>query len=655
MELPFRAAGDVLLPPGEMTDIRRRLRAVSARHDLASVIVSAFDHRTRILPFIYADTRMAPAGVRAIGSAMVDAGFEKTRIVLQQWNRNFRPQQMRLDGRVPDIFMVSSMHLHSTRCDELIQDACKIDAETRPLIIAGGPRVIYSPWEVFSADPDHPWGADVAVTGEEYVLLRLMEVLLELRGTGESMRSVFLRARDAGALDEIPGLVYSRSTARNGAAEELVDTGIQRLLEDLDELPFATLGYRLLEPPSSQPTLAQHALATNRVRRHSPVSSLVMTVGCKFRCSYCPIPAYNQRQHRVKSGERIADEMGQISNSYGINSFFGTDDNFFNNTERTLEIVETLARRAGTGQRPYCKICYGTEATVHDTIRLKEHLPVIRQSGLRALWIGVEDITATLVQKGQSEVKTLEAFRLLRENGIVPVPMMMHHDSQPLVSWKGNYGLINQLRILRKAGALFTQVLMLTPSPGSKWFADTYTSGCAFSAVDGNRIEPHTVDGNYVVASRHPRPWLKQLHLLLAYTYFFNPLRLLYAVLFSKSALPFGAAESRPAEEIQAFSRWGRMRRRSFLRLRSHMLDAAIQMLGILGLIQTYRRTLGWSWRLFRGTIQRADQVPLSRIPMRSAEGGSACHALPGTITSEIPLVVAPLTVLKESPLSDAA
>ena len=122
MELPFRSAGDVLLPPGEMTDIRRRLRAVSARHDLASVIVSAFDHRTRILPFIFADTRMAPAGVRAIGSAMVDAGFEKTRIVLQQWNRNFRPQQMRLDNRVPDIFMVSSMHLHSTTCDELIQE-----------------------------------------------------------------------------------------------------------------------------------------------------------------------------------------------------------------------------------------------------------------------------------------------------------------------------------------------------------------------------------------------------------------------------------------------------------------------------------------------------------------------------------------------------
>jgi len=101
------------LRPGELKRIRERLRAVAARYDLASVIACAFDHRTRMLPFIFADTRMAPAGVRAIGSAMVDCGFEKTRIVLQQWNKKFRPSRMRLDGRIPDLFMVSSMGLHS--------------------------------------------------------------------------------------------------------------------------------------------------------------------------------------------------------------------------------------------------------------------------------------------------------------------------------------------------------------------------------------------------------------------------------------------------------------------------------------------------------------------------------------------------------------
>src|ERR1041384_3937218 len=123
MELPRRNRGDELLRPGELASLRQRLRNVSAQHDLTTVIACAFDHRTRMLPFIYADTRMAPAGVRAVGSALVDAGFEKTRIVLQQWNRNFRPSRMRLDGRVPDLFMVSTMGMHSDRAMELIHDA----------------------------------------------------------------------------------------------------------------------------------------------------------------------------------------------------------------------------------------------------------------------------------------------------------------------------------------------------------------------------------------------------------------------------------------------------------------------------------------------------------------------------------------------------
>src|SRR5579884_3200375 len=127
MELPRRNRGDELLKPGELLALRGRLRRLAPRHNLATVIACAFDHRTRMLPFIYADTRMAPAGVRAIGSALVDAGFEKTRIVLQQWNRNFRPSRMRLDGRIPDLFLVSTMGMHSGRALELIRDARRID------------------------------------------------------------------------------------------------------------------------------------------------------------------------------------------------------------------------------------------------------------------------------------------------------------------------------------------------------------------------------------------------------------------------------------------------------------------------------------------------------------------------------------------------
>ncbi len=598
MELPRRQRGDELLKPGALTALRERLRRLSRSHDLTTVVACAFDHRTRMLPFIYADMRMAPAGVRAIGSAMADAGFEKTRIVLQQWNRNFRPSRMTLDGRVPDLFMVSSMQIHTSACKQLIRDACRIDSAHRPLIIAGGAKTVYEPWDVFSSDPRDPAGADVAVTGEEYVLLSLLEVLLSLRSPGMPLRSAFMRARESGLLDSIPGLVYARED-EGGLARELVDTGVQRLVGDLDELPHPALGYRLLEPPGTGETLGPRALEPGQVARYSPIASLVLTFGCKFNCPYCPIPAYNQRQHRVKSGARIADEFVRLNREFGIRYFFGADDNFFNTKERTLDIVETLARTQING-KPFRKcVRWGTEVTVHDTLALREHIPTVRNAGVRALWIGVEDMTATFIKKGQSVDRTSEAFRLLARHGICPMPMMMHHDTQPLYTRRSHYGLLNQVRLLRKAGAVSLQVLMMTPATGSKLYESAFTSGLVYDSVAGRRVEPHMLDANYVIASEHPKPWQKQFNIMLAYLYFYNPLRMLVALVRPKSKL--------------------------------YLADAGMQAIGMFGLAQTIRRTLGWALRLTRGDIRRRTTIPASPIPMRSISGSQAAHALPGT------------------------
>lgn len=596
MELPRRPRGDELLRPGQLLDLRGRLRRLAGRHDLTTVIACAFDHRTRMLPFIYADLRMAPAGVRAIGSAMADAGFHKTRIVLQQWNRNFRPSQMRLDGRVPDLFMVSSMQIHTAACKELIRDACRIDAAHRPLIIAGGPKTVYEPWDVFSADPTDPACADVAVTGEEYVLLSLLEALLSVRDRDGSLRAAFVRARNSGLLDDIPGLVYPRLDA-GGRIAELVDTGVQRLVGDLDELPDPVLGYRLLEPPGRGSELGSRALPPEQVRRYSPIASVVLTFGCKFNCPYCPIPAYNQRQHRVKSGARIAEEFRRLHDEYGLRYFFGADDNFFNHRARTMEIVEALAKVQLGGQPLRKRIRWGTEVTVHDTLQLRDDLPTVRSAGVRALWLGVEDMTATLVKKGQSVARTTEAFQLLQKHGICPMPMMMHHDTQPLVSRRSAYGLINQARILRKAGAISLQVLMITPATGSRLYEETYTSGMVYARVAGRQVETYMLDGNYVVASQNPRPWGRQLNMMAAYLYFYNPARFLWALVRPKSKL--------------------------------YLADAGMQLLGMWGLGQTIRRTFGWALRLMTGDVSRRSAPPMSVLPMRSTTGQTADHALP--------------------------
>jgi hypothetical protein len=286
--------------------------------------------------------------------------------------------------------------------------------------------------------------------------------------------------------------------------------------------------------------------------------------------------------------------MWRLNQDYGLRHFFGTDDNFFNDKARTLDIVEKLARAEFDGVRLSKRARWYTEVTVHDTLKMKEHLPLIRESGCRALWLGVEDLTATLVKKGQSADKTTEAFRALREAGICPMPMMMHHDTQPLYSRGSNYGLLNQIELLRKAGAVSMQILMLTPPVGSKLLESTYRSGQVFKSVGGKAVPRHMCDGNYVVASNHKRPWQKQLMMLAGYLCFYNPVWLIAALIRDKT----------PVSKKPAY----------------------MQIIGMLGLVMTIARTSGWAMRLMFGRIERLSHPPVSEIPMRSIDGAPASH-----------------------------
>jgi hypothetical protein len=171
----------------------------------------------------------------------------------------------------------------------------------------------------------------------------------------------------------------------------------------------------------------------------------------------------------------------------------------------------------------------------------------------------------------------------------------MHHDSQPLYSRGTNYGLLNQIRVLRKAGAVSLQVLMMTPSAGTKLYEGTFTGGQVLDRVGGRKVLPYMYDGNYVVASSHPRPWRKQLNLLLGYMYFYNPVWLIAALARKK--------KSKVADKA-----------------------AAMQVVGMMGLTQSIRRTTSWALRLMFGQIERLKGPPASPLPMRSVDGAAACH-----------------------------
>src|ERR1700736_622652 len=284
MELLSRPKNDRYTRPGQYTELERRLRDNPANADIPTLICYAFDFRPRLGPFLVGDMRLLTAGPRAIASALHAAGFTKTRIVLRQWNPNLNPSEARLDGQAPQMLFVSSMQIHSASAYQMIEAAYRLSDE-RPLILAGGAKAIYEPWDFFGHGPNGQYSADVVVTGEEFVALELLDRIMEARGRHEHPRKTFHRLRRSGLLDDIPGLVF-REGDEKAPLGRLINTGIQRLVQNLHELPTPMAARGLIEPPHRRRHLSNKALPLDRLQRHAGMISLVTTHGCKFHCPY---------------------------------------------------------------------------------------------------------------------------------------------------------------------------------------------------------------------------------------------------------------------------------------------------------------------------------------------------------------------------------
>lgn len=583
MELPARPAGDRSLAPGAHRRVRSLLRPRLGARPLTAVLFHCFDRRTRLLPFVFADVRMVPAGVRQVAASLLDAGAADVRIVLQQWTPHVRPSEVSLGGRRPDLLLFSAMSLHTEPLERLLADACRIPPRERPLVVCGGPKAIYEAHELFHVARDPSVDADLACRGEEFVFLEALERLTRERGAAESLRDAFLRVRSAGSLDDVPGLTYL--DGEGSLAGRLVDTGPQRLLDDLDELPMAVAAYERLEPPHGNRALAPRPLSLARAVRRAPIASLEITRGCRLTCDYCPIPAYNQKGFRQKSGRRVAEEMHALAR-VGLRAFFGTDDNFFDRRPAAREILETVARYRHDRRGDRTVVWrWGTEATLTDTHRCLDLLPAARASGMQALWFGIEDLTATLVRKGQSPTKTETVFRELQANAILPMPMLMHSDGQPLSTRGSLAGLLQQVRFVRRCGGGALALFHHTPALGTRSYEGAFEKGLVFERVGRDRVEPWRFDGGHVVSGGEPAPWRRQLNLLAGYAAFYNPLQLLLGPL------------RRPRRQLVP-------------------MDVGLQLIGMAGLVPTALAGIRWARALRRGPIERSASAPRPALPV---------------------------------------
>lgn len=173
-------------------------------------------------------------------------------------------------------------------------------------------------------------GGHFATFASDEILREFPEVDSIVRQEGEETLVHLVRAIEAGAPLEIPGLA----------------------LRDRDGTPFRT-------PEAALPDLGRLPRPDRRGDPAAcfghPISPLVGSRGCYANCSFCCIAAWHEqslpgKRYRLRDVECIAEEMVAMQRERGIDIFVFHDDNFFlpghkKNKERFTALADALERR----------------------------------------------------------------------------------------------------------------------------------------------------------------------------------------------------------------------------------------------------------------------------------------------------------------------
>jgi len=274
----------------------------------------------------------------------------------------------RIKAEAPDVVGVTATTFTLIDALEVVRVVKEISPDI--LVVMGGPHPYIYPEETINLP-----GVDFLVIGE-----------------GEAAFSGLLNhMRDRKALRGVRGLVY-----REGG--EVVNTGLPPLVDDLDSLPFPA---RDLTP---------HERYYSLIARTQPVTTMITSRGCPYRCLFCDRPHLGKR-FRPRSAKNVVDEMESCVRM-GIREFLIYDDTFTVNKQRVFDVCREIRGRG-------LNIGWDVRARV-DTVT-PDMLKAMKDAGCDRIHYGVEagspEVIKTL-RKGITIEQVRRVFRETKEAGI---------------------------------------------------------------------------------------------------------------------------------------------------------------------------------------------------------------------------------------------
>jgi len=191
--------------------------------------------------------------------------------------------------------------------------------------------------------------------------------------------------------------------------------------------------------------------------------------GCNFNCEFCVV---NKQYGRYKciSNEKVLRQIEKYSNE-GYKNFFFTDDNFAQDTEKTIEICKMIGDyKRELNKKLIIDVQVRTEVAENDEI-----IEAMRYGGVKTLYIGYESpINEELkaMRKGVTVEKLVERSRKLSKyfylHGMFIFGYPTFKDSEPKSALTLYQKAKRFIKFFKKAKLDTIQVLNAVPLPGSE-------------------------------------------------------------------------------------------------------------------------------------------------------------------------------------------